>query len=216
MRARCRLVTPLIHRPACGTVDCCHEREGQLHSWKAPPGGTHHPVDRGARHPQLTTERAHRARPMAGSVCARTLPAGHPSDSQASLQQIQQMPSVRAVARRPHRRAAKPRRAHRLSRMQTRADPLKLLGVEPSAVRGLQRHLQLGAGGPRRGGAHHQDTPGGGLIMLGLAPEIVWRSACASRLVAHWRYQATPAAYAATGPGRTTASTPVAPTAPIR
>ena len=43
---------------ACGTVDCCHERESQTHPWEAPPGGTHRPFDRGARQPQLTTERA--------------------------------------------------------------------------------------------------------------------------------------------------------------
>ncbi len=71
---------------ACGTVDCCHEREGQLHSWKAPPGGTHHPVDRGARHFQLTTERAHAGPgrwpgPLLRARCRLTTP----SDSQASL-----------------------------------------------------------------------------------------------------------------------------------
>jgi len=44
---------------ACGTVDCCHERERQTHNWEAPPGGPHRPFGHGAHPPDLTTERAH-------------------------------------------------------------------------------------------------------------------------------------------------------------
>ena len=58
---------------ACGTVDCCHEREGQTHLWEAPPGGTHHPVDPGVRRPELTTERAHPSPAQARLVFARTV-----------------------------------------------------------------------------------------------------------------------------------------------
>jgi len=43
---------------ACGTVDCCHERESQTHIWEAPPGGRHRPFDQGVRRPQLTIEHA--------------------------------------------------------------------------------------------------------------------------------------------------------------
>src|SRR3954447_3379066 len=40
---------------ACGTVDCCHERESQTHPWEAPTGGTERPCHRGATQPELTT-----------------------------------------------------------------------------------------------------------------------------------------------------------------
>ena len=43
---------------ACGTVDCCHERESQTHLWEAPAGGTSRHCHRGATRPQLTIERA--------------------------------------------------------------------------------------------------------------------------------------------------------------
>jgi hypothetical protein len=36
---------------ACGTVDCCHEREGQTHPREAPTDGTSCPADRGAAPP---------------------------------------------------------------------------------------------------------------------------------------------------------------------
>ena len=51
---------------ACGTVDCCHEREGQTHLWEAPPGGPHRPFGQGVRRPQLTTEHAHSGLSPAG------------------------------------------------------------------------------------------------------------------------------------------------------
>ncbi len=70
---------------ACGTVDCCHEREGQTHPWEAPPGGTHRPVDPGVRGPALTTERAHPSPADAGLVFAPTVPVDYTRDSQASL-----------------------------------------------------------------------------------------------------------------------------------
>ena len=58
---------------ACGTVDCCHERESQTHLWEAPPGGTHRPFDPGVRGPELTTEHAHPSPADAGLVFARTV-----------------------------------------------------------------------------------------------------------------------------------------------
>jgi hypothetical protein len=63
---------------ACGTVDCCHEREGQTHVWEAPPGGTHRPVYQGDRRRQLTTERAPPGPADAGLVFACTVPPGYP------------------------------------------------------------------------------------------------------------------------------------------
>jgi NAD(P)-dependent dehydrogenase (short-subunit alcohol dehydrogenase family) len=39
---------------ACGTVDCCHERESQTHTWEAPTDGTSCPGDEGATRTQLT------------------------------------------------------------------------------------------------------------------------------------------------------------------
>ena len=46
---------------ACGTVDCCHERESQTRTWEAPTDGTSCPGDQGATRPQLTTKQALRA-----------------------------------------------------------------------------------------------------------------------------------------------------------
>ena len=43
---------------ACGTVDCCHERESQTRTWEAPPDGAWRPDYRGATRPELTTEHA--------------------------------------------------------------------------------------------------------------------------------------------------------------
>jgi hypothetical protein len=43
---------------ACGTVDCCHERESQTHLWEARAGGTYRIFGQGLRSAQLTTERA--------------------------------------------------------------------------------------------------------------------------------------------------------------
>jgi hypothetical protein len=57
---------------ACGTVDCCHERESQTHIWEAPPGGPHRPVGQGARQPHLTIEHAHPGLPVGRPPFARS------------------------------------------------------------------------------------------------------------------------------------------------
>ena len=57
--ARLGAVEPVRQRGAgaCGTVDCCHERESQLHTREGPPGGRHR-LHQGVIRPQLTTELA--------------------------------------------------------------------------------------------------------------------------------------------------------------
>ena len=62
---------------ACGTVDCCHERESQTHLWEAPPDGPHRLVGQGARQPQVTTEHARRGLPVGRPAFAcSSLPSG--------------------------------------------------------------------------------------------------------------------------------------------
>ena len=60
---------------ACGTVDCCHERESQTHPWEAPTGGAHRPFDEGVRRKQLTTEHGSPGLPVGRPVfaCSRRL-----------------------------------------------------------------------------------------------------------------------------------------------
>ena len=57
--ARLGALEPVRQRGAgaCGTVDCCHERESQLHTREGPPGGRHR-LHQGVIRPQLTTELA--------------------------------------------------------------------------------------------------------------------------------------------------------------
>jgi hypothetical protein len=69
---------------ACGTVDCCREREGQTHSLKAPTDGTSCPADQGATPPQLTTEPALPAGREAGPFLRARHRRSKPGDSQAS------------------------------------------------------------------------------------------------------------------------------------
>ena len=71
---------------ACGTVDCCHERESQPRTWKAPTDGTSRHRDQGTTHSQLTTGY------VAAGPGERPGPFSHalsrirrPRDSQASL-----------------------------------------------------------------------------------------------------------------------------------
>ena len=60
---------------ACGTVDCCHERESQTHPWEAPTGGAHRPFDEGVRRKQVTTEHGSPGLPVGRPVfaCSRRL-----------------------------------------------------------------------------------------------------------------------------------------------
>src|SRR5215207_8345940 len=73
---------------ACGTVDCCHERESQTHLWEAPSGGPHRPFAQGAHQPHLTTEHAHTGLPVGRPVVARSdrasTPSGFTSQPQAN------------------------------------------------------------------------------------------------------------------------------------
>jgi hypothetical protein len=75
------LLEPVRQRGAgaCGTVDCCHERESQTHLWEAPSGGPHRPFAQGAHQPHLTTEHAHTGLPVGGPVVARSDRASTPS-----------------------------------------------------------------------------------------------------------------------------------------
>ena len=76
---------------ACGTVDCCHERESQTHLWEAPTGGTQGPCERGATRPHLTTEHARPGPANGRAPFSRVrLRIRRPGDSQASLDDMRQ------------------------------------------------------------------------------------------------------------------------------
>jgi hypothetical protein len=102
---------------ACGTVDCCHEREGQTHSWEAPTDGTARPADQGAIRPQLTIEPALPGRPRGRPVVACSPPpfqawgfTGQPPPERSS----RRVPSRRSLRRRRHRSDVAPCRGMKM------------------------------------------------------------------------------------------------------
>ena len=117
----------------CGTVDCCHEREGQTHSWEAPTDGTSCPADQGATPPHLTTE-------PSCSFAAAVLRARHrrskPGDSQASLIPERQPQARRRDPRRVALRAPSPHKPFR-------QPPGQFARRRPLALKPMAQQIQL-------------------------------------------------------------------------